>query len=112
LQHPGRCRAGGAEGSTSLSKDRQKTGFQVARMKVLKLMPTVTYFLPQGHTYSNKATLSKSATPWAKCIQTTTFIIHLTFYNLPLKETWKQELNRDHERILLIVSRTIYLGMA
>ena len=42
-------------------------------------MPTVTYFLWQGHTYSNKATPPNSATPWAKHIQTTTTTIHYTY---------------------------------
>jgi hypothetical protein len=47
-QHPGRHGAGGAESSTSSSKScYQNTGFQAARMRVLK---------PQGHTYSNKTT--------------------------------------------------------
>jgi hypothetical protein len=37
---------GGAESSTSCSKGKQeKTGFQAARTKVLKLIPTVTHFL-------------------------------------------------------------------
>jgi hypothetical protein len=49
-QHPGRHGAGGAESSTSLSKDKQKTDFQAARTRVLKPMPTVTHFLQQGHT--------------------------------------------------------------
>jgi hypothetical protein len=35
-------------------------------------MPTMTHFLQQGHTYSNKAMPCKSATPWAKHIQITT----------------------------------------
>ena len=33
-------------------------------------MTTVTHF--QGHTYSNKATLPNSATPWPKHIQSAT----------------------------------------
>jgi hypothetical protein len=37
-----------------------------------KPSPTVTHFLQQGHTYSNKAIQPNSATPWAKHIQTTT----------------------------------------
>jgi hypothetical protein len=66
--------AGGAESSTSCSKDKQeKTGSHVARRKVLKPTTTVTHFLPQDHTYSNKATHPNSATPWTKHIQTITF---------------------------------------
>jgi hypothetical protein len=34
--------------------------------------PTVTHLLQPGHTYSNKATPSDGATPWAKDIQTIT----------------------------------------
>jgi hypothetical protein len=41
---------GGAENSISSSESRQdKTGFQAARMRVLKPMPTVTHLLQQGH---------------------------------------------------------------
>jgi hypothetical protein len=72
-QHPGRYRAQVAKRSTSSSKGKQeKTGFQAARMWVLKPMPTVTHFLQQGHTYSKKATPPSSSTSWAKYIQTTT----------------------------------------
>jgi|UPI00001E498D hypothetical protein len=45
-----------AESSTSCSEGKQKTGFKVARIRVLKPMSTMTHFLQQGHTYSNKAT--------------------------------------------------------
>jgi hypothetical protein len=41
-------------------------------MRVLKPIPTVTHFVQQGYTYSNKTTPSDSVTPWAKHIQTTT----------------------------------------
>ena len=34
----------------SCSEDKQKTGFQAARMKVSKPTPTVIHFLQQGHT--------------------------------------------------------------
>jgi hypothetical protein len=34
---------------------------KAARMRVLKPVPTVTHLLQQGHTYSNRATPSKSA---------------------------------------------------
>ena len=72
-QHPGRHGAGRAESSTSSSEGcQQKTDFQAAEMKVLKPTPTVTHLLQQGHTYTNRATTSKSATPWAETIQTTT----------------------------------------
>jgi hypothetical protein len=40
-----------------------KTGFYVAKTKVLKLMPTVIHFFQLGHTSSNKATPPNSATP-------------------------------------------------
>jgi hypothetical protein len=48
------------------------TGFQPARKWVSKSTPTVTHFLQQDHTYSNKATPLNSATPWVKHIQITT----------------------------------------
>ena len=41
-------------------------------MRVLKPTPTVTHLLQQGHTYSNRATASNSATSWAKQVQITT----------------------------------------
>jgi hypothetical protein len=47
-------------------------GFQGAGMKILKHTPTMTYFLQQGHTYSNKATPPNNDIPWAKHIQTIT----------------------------------------
>ena len=34
----------------------EKTGFQAARIRVLKPMPTVAHLLQQGHAHSNKAT--------------------------------------------------------
>jgi hypothetical protein len=46
------------------SKGKQEeTGFQAARMRLLKPTPTVTYFLQQGHTYSSMATSPNGATP-------------------------------------------------
>jgi hypothetical protein len=39
-------------------------------MRVLKSTPTVTLLLQQGHTHSNSATTSSSATLWAKHIHT------------------------------------------
>ena len=55
-QHPGKHDAKGAESSTSQSEGcQEKTGFQVARMRVLKVTLTVTHstsphLLPKGHT--------------------------------------------------------------
>jgi hypothetical protein len=50
-QCPGRHGIGGAESSTSCSKDNQKTDFQAARKRVFNPPPpTVTHFLHQGHT--------------------------------------------------------------
>ena len=37
-------------------------------------MPTVAHLFQQGHTYSNRATLSDSATPWAEHIQNITVL--------------------------------------
>jgi hypothetical protein len=63
-QHPGRHNTGRAKSSTSCFKGKQeKIDFQEARMRVLKSMPTMTYFLQQGQTYSNKATSPNSAIP-------------------------------------------------
>jgi hypothetical protein len=45
---------------------------KAARMGDLKPIPTVTHLLQQGHTYSNRATPSNSATPWTEHIQTMT----------------------------------------
>jgi hypothetical protein len=64
---------GGNESSISCSKGKQKKiGFQRARIRVSKSMPTMTYLLQQGHTYSNKATPPNRVIPWAKHIQTIT----------------------------------------
>jgi hypothetical protein len=52
-------------------KANGKNGLQVAGMRVLKLTHSDT-FLQQGHAYSNKATLSRSATLLSKHIQTIT----------------------------------------
>ena len=72
-QCPGKHGAGGAESSTSCSESKQeKIGFQEAKRRVLKPMPTMTHFLQQGHTYSDKSIPSNSVIPWAKHIQTTT----------------------------------------
>jgi hypothetical protein len=63
-QHPGRHGAGGAESSTSSTKDPQKKiDSHVVRRRVSLSTPTMTYFLQQGHIYSNKAIPSNSATP-------------------------------------------------
>ena len=62
-----------ADNSTSFSEGKQeKTALQSFRMSVLKPTPTVTCFLQQDHTYSNKASPPNSTIPWAKHIQTTT----------------------------------------
>jgi hypothetical protein len=61
-QHPGRC---GAAGAKSLH-------LRSPRIRVLKPTPTMTHFLQQGHTHSNKAIPTNSAIPWAKYIQTST----------------------------------------
>jgi hypothetical protein len=54
-----------------LKANFEKTGFQGFRRGASKPIPTVRYFLQQGHTYSNMAIPPKSFTPWAKHIQTT-----------------------------------------
>jgi hypothetical protein len=73
-QHRGRYGAGGVESSTSCSKVIKKTGFQIARRRVLKSILTVTHSIQQSYTYS-MATTPNSATPWVKHIQTTTITI-------------------------------------
>jgi len=45
-QHPGRHGTGRVENSTSCSEDKQKTVFQAARRRVLKLISPVTDTLP------------------------------------------------------------------
>ena len=51
-QHLGRHRAGRAESFTSSFEGcQQKTGFQAARMMVLKPTLTVTHLLQQGHAF-------------------------------------------------------------
>jgi hypothetical protein len=70
--HPGRHGTGVAESSPSSDEGcQQNTLSQAAGMRVLKPTPTVAYLLQQGHTYSNRAIPSNSATPWAEHIQTT-----------------------------------------
>jgi hypothetical protein len=44
-QHPGSHGIEGPRSSTSSSEDKQKTGFQAASKRVLKLLPTMTDFL-------------------------------------------------------------------
>ena len=57
-QHPGRHGAAADESSTSSSEGcQQDTGFQEARLRVLKPTPTVTHLLQQGHTYSKTVPL-------------------------------------------------------
>jgi hypothetical protein len=50
-----------------------KAVFQTTWRRVSKNTPTMTHFLKQGHTYSTKTIPPKSATLYAKHIQTTTF---------------------------------------
>jgi hypothetical protein len=70
-QHPGMTLK--KLSSTSCSEGEQKIAvFQEARRRVAKPTPTMTNFLQQGHTCSNKATPPNRATPWVKHIQTTT----------------------------------------
>ena len=64
-QETGSMQAGIAlekECSTPCSKGEQENISQAAR-RVSKASPTVTHFLQQNHTYSNKATPPTSATP-------------------------------------------------
>jgi hypothetical protein len=72
MQSSGRYSTGeGAENSTSCSKGKQKmTGLHAGGKS--KANHTLSNFLQQGHTYSNKATSPNSATIWAKHIQITT----------------------------------------
>jgi len=44
--------------------------FPAVRMRIVKSTHTVTYLLQQSHTFSHRAASSKSATLWAKNIQT------------------------------------------
>jgi hypothetical protein len=61
-QHPGRHDAGRTESSTSSSEGCKKSGSHAVRRRVSLPTFTVTYFLQQVHTYSNKAIPSNSAT--------------------------------------------------
>jgi hypothetical protein len=61
------------ERSTLCSKGQQKTAvFQAARKRAAKPTPTVTHFLQQDHTCSNKVTPPNSVTLSVKNIQTAT----------------------------------------
>ena len=51
-----------------LKKQEKTTVFQAARRRVSKPTPTVTHFLQQGHTYSNKAIPPNSAIPHGQSI--------------------------------------------
>ena len=55
-------------------------------MRVLKptSTSTVTHLIQQGHTYSNRVSPSKSATPWAKDIQTITWLFVFSVWNWEL----------------------------
>ena len=106
-QPPGRHVAGGAESSTSSSEGHQeKTVSQAARRLVLQPTPTVTHFLQQGHTYSNKATPPNSATPCDKYFQTTIFGI------LDLQETYKDNKHRAYALSPVCPRLVFYLSMA
>jgi hypothetical protein len=89
-QCPDRYGAGGAESSTSSSEGcSQNIGFQAARMRLLKLMLTVTYLLQQGHIYSKRAAPSNSATRWAMHIKPSQKVRWKTEFSLFLSvDTW------------------------
>jgi hypothetical protein len=55
----------------NLKATKRRLHPQEDRRKISLTTPTVTHFLQQGHTYSNKVTTPSSATPCAKHIQTT-----------------------------------------
>jgi hypothetical protein len=59
-------------------------------MRVLK--PTVTHPLQQGHTHSNRATPSNSATPWAKRIQIITVDIPVCIHEKNGREVEDEDL--------------------
>jgi hypothetical protein len=93
-QCPGRHSAGeGTESSKSQSNCKQeKFGSYVARRWVLKPTPTMTYFLQQGHSYSNRITPPNSATPWAKHIQIITLSNEMSLTDCStthFKRQWK-----------------------
>jgi hypothetical protein len=46
-----------------LKATREKTGFQGAKMRVLKPTPTVTHLLQQGHTSKQCHSLGQTTTP-------------------------------------------------
>jgi hypothetical protein len=80
-QCPGRHGAGGVESSTSHSNSKQeKTGSQAAKRRVSKPIPTMTCFLQQGHTHSNKATPPIVALPGPSAFKDHT--IHASLYSL------------------------------
>ena len=64
-------------------------------------MSSVTHFLQQVHTHSNKVTPLSSATPWAKHIQTTTFSKQSTSLEAHI---------RIYEQIQAILIRTTQLA--
>jgi hypothetical protein len=85
----------GAESSIFYSESKQKTGFQGIKMNVLKPMLTMTHFLQQGHTFSNKATHPNSATSWANHIQTVTAVYDINVQNTN-NVTTSQYLGKDY----------------
>ena len=125
-QYPGRHGTGGAESSKSSSEGHQeKTGSHMVRRRVSLPTPTVTHFLNQGHTYSNKATPSNSTTSWAKHIQTTTMGIWGPFniqtiatsnsyssYTTPAKTVYRLNINNTTETSISKLNtriRTVYI---
>jgi hypothetical protein len=54
----------------------------MAGSRVTKPTPTVTHFVQQSCTYSNKAIPPDSATPWAKYIQTITLVLYFIQLNI------------------------------
>ena len=56
----------------TLKGNQEQTNLHMVRRRLSKPTYTLTHFLQQGHTYTNKATPPSSATPWVKHIQTTT----------------------------------------
>ena len=69
-QHPGRHGTKGPESSTSCSEGKQEKTESLRQLGggSQSLPPTVTHFLQQGHTYSNKATLPISVISQGLCL--------------------------------------------
>ena len=85
-QYPGRHGTGGANNSASCSECKEeKTNFQTARRTISNPTPTVTHFLHQGHTYSNRATPPTTATPVCKCSLQTGIIKRVLFLRVKMR---------------------------